>query len=124
MSGSKRSPAISAISWGRIDVEGLGEVKDAKLYPGGAREWDWNETGTRHTPGIQPSDVAELLEHGATVVVLSQGMDLQLEVGRETIDFLEDKGITVHVADTREAARMYNELAVSQPVGGLIHSTC
>jgi hypothetical protein len=124
MSGSKRSPAISAISWGRIDVEGLGEVKDAKLYPGGAREWDWNETGTRHTPGIQPADVAELLEHGATVVVLSQGMDLQLEVGRETIDFLEDKGITVHVADTKEAARMYNELAVSQPVGGLIHSTC
>jgi hypothetical protein len=124
MSGSKRSPAISAISWGRIDVEGLGEVKDAKLYPGGAREWDWNETGTRHTPGIQPSDVAELLEHGATVVVLSQGMDLQLQVGRETIDFLEDKGITVHVADTKEAARMYNELAVSQPVGGLIHSTC
>jgi hypothetical protein len=51
---------------------------DTRRYPGGGREWDWSETGTRHQPGIQPADVEELLTHGATVVVLSQGMDEQL----------------------------------------------
>ena len=54
--------------------EGSGSLKDAKLYPGGARAWDWRETGTRHDPGIQPTDVAELLDHGAEVVVLSTGV--------------------------------------------------
>ena len=66
------SPRITNLSWGSLDVEG-NSFRDAKLFPGGSREWDWNETGTRHVPGIQPSDVEELLEHGATVVVLSRG---------------------------------------------------
>ncbi len=37
---------------------------------GGGREWDWDETGTRHSPGNQPAD-EEFLAHGATAVVLS-----------------------------------------------------
>ena len=59
------SPRISSISWGRMEVEGVGSAKDFKLWPGGGRPWDWNETGTRHEPGIQPADVEELLEQEA-----------------------------------------------------------
>ncbi|MEU4219060.1 MTH938/NDUFAF3 family protein [Actinoplanes sp. NPDC026623] len=121
---ARRSPWILEISWGRIDVEGLGVVKDAKLHPGGGRAWDWAETGTRHSPGIQPADVEELLLHGATAVVLSRGMDLQLRVGREVLEFLEKRDVTAYVAETREAVRIYTELAATQPVGGLFHSTC
>ena len=91
---------------------------------GGGRAWDWNETGTRHSPGIQAADLTELLDHGAEVVVLSRGMELRLEVGPEPLDLLESKGIEVHVADTTEAVRIYNELAGKRPVGGLFHSTC
>ena len=64
-----RSPRIAEISWGHIEVEGVGRFKDAKLYPGGARAWDWRETGTDHVPGIQPADIQELLERGADDVV-------------------------------------------------------
>ena len=35
------SPRISGVSWGRMEVEGFGQGKDFKLYPGGGREWDW-----------------------------------------------------------------------------------
>jgi hypothetical protein len=38
------SPRISLLSWGRIEVEGHPPFKDAKIFPGGAREWDWRET--------------------------------------------------------------------------------
>jgi hypothetical protein len=31
---------------------------------------------------------------------------------------------TVHVAETREAAGIYNQLADGVPVAGLFHSTC
>jgi hypothetical protein len=119
-----RSPKVTEIAWGRVDVEGLGRFKDVKLYPGGAREWDWNETGTRHVPGIQPSDVDELIAAGATVVVLSRGMDLQLQVPESTLEALRDKGITAHVRETREAVTLYNELAEIVAVGALLHSTC
>ena len=88
-----RSPKITAIEWGRLEVEGLAPGKDFKLYPGGGREWDWSETGLRHSPGIQPADVEELLANGATTVVLSRGMWLQLQVGPDTLRFLEDQTV-------------------------------
>ncbi|MEV0898859.1 Mth938-like domain-containing protein [Actinoplanes sp. NPDC049802] len=119
-----RSPRITSVSWGEMAVEGLPPGKDFKLWPGGGRPWDWNETGTRHRPGIQPADVEELLEHGATTVVLSRGMDLVLQIDPATLRALRDRGVTVHEAETTEAVRIYNELAGSQPVGGLFHSTC
>ena len=124
MDESARSPRISHLSWGRIEVERRGAFKDAKLYPGGAREWDWRETGTRHVPGIQPADVQELLEQGAEVVVLSKGVLERLQVCPETLALLEQKGIPAHVLPTGDAVRVYNELAAGQKVGGLFHSTC
>jgi hypothetical protein len=121
----KRSPAIKHLSWGRLGVEGWdGFFKDAKLFPGGAREWDWNETGTGHEPGIQPADVEELLEHGATTVVLAKGFYGRLQVRRETLQMLEERNVPAHVGQTEEAVRLYNKLSKSERVGALIHSTC
>ena len=119
-----QSPRISHVAWGRLEVEGRGAFKDAKLYPGGAREWDWRETGTRHVPGIQPADVAELIEHGAEVVVLANGVLERLGICPETLDLLKNRGIPAHVLPTEDAVRLYNELAAGQKVGGLFHSTC
>ena len=124
MPGDLRSPSILQLSWGRLEIESVGTFKDAKLYPGGGREWDWRETGTRHVPGIQPADVAELLDYGAEVVVLSKGVLERLQVCPETLALLERKGLPAHVLPTEAAVRLYNELAATQKVGGLFHSTC
>jgi hypothetical protein len=119
-----QSPKILDVSWGRMEVEGLPPGKDFKLYPGGGRPWDWSENGTSHDPGIQPGDVFDLLNNGATTVVLSRGMDLRLKVDEATLRYLEERSIAVHVAETREAVRIYNELIADTMVGGLFHSTC
>ncbi|MGH7557922.1 MAG: Mth938-like domain-containing protein [Gemmatimonadota bacterium] len=119
------SPRIEGLEWGRIEVEGArAPYKDAKLWPGGSREWDWNETGTRHEPGVQPADVEELLEHGATTVVLSRGIQRRLRVRADTLEMLEERGVRSHVVQTLEAVRLYNELREREAVGGLFHSTC
>jgi hypothetical protein len=126
-SGSGRtmtSPRIVAVDWGRIDVEGFGTFRDAKLFPGGAREWDWAETGTAHKPGIQPADIAELLEHDITAMVLSQGMLSRLQVCPETLKLLGDKRIRAHVLPTVEAVALFNELRDFERVAGLFHTTC
>lgn len=121
MQGEQTSPKINSISWGRIEVEGHGTFKDARIHPGGAREWDWNETGTRHSPGIQPTDVQELLDHGAQTVVLGTGFHERLEVQPETLRMLERKGIEVYVRQSEEAARLLDEI---EGGAALIHSTC
>jgi hypothetical protein len=108
----ERSPRIKYVSWGQLEVEGKTEpYKDAKLFPGGSRDWNWRETGTGHNPGIQVSDVQELLDYGAKVVVLSRGMAECLHVPRETFDFLKQQQIAAHVLPTREAVALYNKLA-------------
>lgn len=119
-----RSPRVLQVSWGRMQVEGVGSGKDFKLYPGGGRAWDWAETGTAHVPGIQPADVEELLGRGATSVVLSRGMNLALQVAPQTLRLIEKAGVAVQVAQTSEAVDIYNRLAATEPVGGLFHSTC
>lgn len=124
MNIAPRSPRINHISWGRIEVEGVGTGKDFKLYPGGGREWDWRETGTQHDPGIQPADVEELLDNGANVVVLSRGMQLALKTSPKTLEMLKQRSITVYVKETKEAVEIYNRLADENAVGGLFHSTC
>jgi len=68
--------------------------------------------------------VQELVEHGAKVVVLSRGMAECLHVPRETLDFLKEQRIAVHILPTTEASAFYNKLAETEPVGGLFHTTC
>jgi hypothetical protein len=124
MTALKKSPRITQISWDQVEIEGNHKFKDVKLYPGGCREWNWNETGTQHTSGIQPADVTELLEHGSQEVVLSRGVLGRLKIHADTLSMLEDRKIRVHVRRTKEAVRLYNELCKTLPVGALIHSTC
>lgn len=118
------SPKINSISWGKIITENEAKYKDAKLFPGGSRAWDWNETGTHHVPGIQPADVEELLEHGAEVIVLSKGFHERLQVCEETTQMLENKGIEFYILQTEKAKDKYNELTDDHAVGALFHSTC
>lgn len=119
-----RSPRITKVGWGQIEVEGFGTFRDAKVFPGGAREWDWNETGTAHESGIQPADVAELIDQGATIVVLSQGMDSRLHICPQTLRLLEQDHIQIHVLPTAQAVELYNRLCEKEPVAGLFHTTC
>jgi len=120
-----RSSHISHLSWGRMEVDGVGVGKDFKLWPSGGREWDWRETGTHHVPGIQPADVKELLDNGSQIIVLSRGMLLMLRTCQETLDLLEGRHITAHIEETKRAAEIYNSLVSrGEAVGGLFHSTC
>lgn len=119
------SPKIISFEWGKITVDGyLNPFKDVKLFPNGARIWDWNETGTRHKPGIQFADVEELLENGAEVVVLSRGVHNVLQTQPKTLKELEKRGIEYYVLTSPDAVDKYNELRQKYQVGALIHSTC
>ncbi len=125
MPDSESSPRISRFAWGQVEVEGAaGAYKDVKLWPGGSREWDWRETGTKHAPGIQPRDVQELIDHGAEVVVLARGLYERLQVCPETLQMLKERNVGVEVLPTEQAVARYNELSESTAVGALIHSTC
>ncbi|MDX1671705.1 MAG: Mth938-like domain-containing protein [Balneolaceae bacterium] len=119
-----QSPKIEELSWGSVRTSDGQTYKDVKLWPGGSRSWDWNETGTEHSPGIQPADVEELIEKGSEEVILSRGVYERLQVKDETKKYLEERDIPFQIKQTEEAVETYNKLADERPVGALIHSTC
>ena len=119
---------ITNLAWGELEVT-IGEqtfhFKDCKIWPGGAHEWRWDETGTHHSPGIQPSDIEELLEHGVEVVVLTRGQLGRLGISPETEKMLHEQGVSYHVEKTKKAVTLFNELIRhGKRVGGVFHSTC
>ncbi len=121
----KKSPKIKSAGWGKMDIESIGRGKDFKLWPGGGRPWNWKETGTAHSPGIQITDVEELVEHGCSTVVLARGVFCRLKVTDEAIAYLQNHNIETIVTDTNRAVQMYNDcIEKNIPVGGLFHSTC
>ena len=118
------SPIITKLYWGKIEIDGYTPFKDVKLFPGGAKAWNWQETGTQHYPGVQYSDVEDLVNMGAKVIILSRGVLGRLKIQPDTINKLESKGIMVHVIKTKKAVELYNELRQTEIAGALIHTTC
>jgi hypothetical protein len=119
---------ITHLSWGQMEVQ-IGATtyrfKDCKVWPGGAKAWDWNLTGTRHQPGIQPADIEEIVAHGVEVMILSRGMQLRLRTCPETEALLHRQGIECYIEETGQAVERFNNLIQQgKKVGGIFHSTC
>lgn len=131
-----QAPIIEHFEWGTIIVrygDGSRETYSDKnrpnggnciIWPTGSRFWDWTIHNTHHNPGIQIGDVQELINQ-ADQIILSRGIDLVLQVPQGTVDYLERAGKRVHVLQSQEAARLYNQL-VEQGlrVAIVLHSTC
>ncbi len=119
---------ITDLSWGSMEVSIAGEKKifnDCKIWPGGARAWNWKETGTEHSPGIQPADIEEILSHDVDVLVMTRGSLGRLGVCAETEEALREQGISYHIEKTKKAVQLFNELSrQGKRVGGVFHSTC
>ncbi|MGN9846789.1 hypothetical protein ACTMTI_52695 [Nonomuraea sp. H19] len=73
------------------------------------RRWDWNETGTTHSPGVQPADVHEQLDRGCQVIMLSRGMPLALQTRPETLDHLRATTSASVVEGRAGGARSFDE---------------
>jgi hypothetical protein len=119
---------ITHLSWGKMEVTTNGQIyhfKDCKVWPGGAKEWDWNITGIRHQPGIQPTDIEEILNQDVEVLILTRGMELRLHTCPETEALLQSRGIEYHIEETKEAVKLFNQLVEEgKKVAGIFHSTC
>lgn len=124
MVSNPESPVVERLEWGRVRTR-VGAFRDAKLWPGGGRGWDWNETGTNHSPGVQVGDVIELLDRGSEIVVIGCGQHGRLQVTDEAIDLIEQRDAQPVILNSREAVDRYNGLiGDGVAVGALIHSTC
>lgn len=124
---------IASCEWGRITVvnEKSNQItshRDCRIHPMGCEEWDWCKSNTHHQPGIQFSDIEDLLQvhPNVTNVILSMGMKNALNIHPNTIHTMQQKypKVNLHTLTTMDAVALYQKLYKTHLVIALLHSTC
>jgi hypothetical protein len=110
---------IDHYEFGRIVVDGRQETKDLIILPHRVvRNW-WRLDGH----ALVLDDLAEVLEELPAHLVVGTGADGRMRPDPDTIQQLQDRGITVETLPTGQAVRRFGELDPARAAAAL-HLTC
>jgi hypothetical protein len=110
---------IDHYEFGRIVVDGHMETKDLIILPGRVvRSW-WRRAGH----GLVLDDLVEVLDELPPHLVVGTGADGRMRPDPDTIQQLQERGVTVEALPTGQAVRRFAEL---DPTGtaAALHLTC
>lgn len=101
---------------------------DCKVTEYGVNKWDWKKTGTHHVPGIQISDLEDMMKF-VDHFILTTGMEDRLKIGDVTLKYLRENGKTWEILNTNKLQHRFNYLMNNKKrdigrIGVLIHTTC
>jgi hypothetical protein len=111
---------IEHYSFGKIIVDGKTYTSDVIIYPDRVDSSWWRKEG--HTLHIE--DLHDVLNANPAVVVVGTGFFGIMKVPKETIAYLESKGIEVHAARTGKAVEIFNTFQAGKKVIAAFHLTC
>jgi hypothetical protein len=110
---------IDHYEFGRIVVDGREETRDLIILPNRVvRNW-WRQEG--HT--LVVDDLREVLDQLPSQLVVGTGTNGRLRPDPDTIQQLQQRGVTVEALPTSQAVRRFAEL---DPAGtaAALHLTC
>jgi len=111
---------IEHYSFGRITVDGKTYTSDVLIYPGRVDAHWWRREGHR----LQVADLTEVIQAGPQVLVVGTGAYGAMKVPKDTVAYLESKGLEVRVAETDKAVEVFNQLQKDRVVIAALHLTC
>ena len=112
---------IDAYQFGRIVIDGAEYIQDVIILPERVEASWWRREGHH----LHIEDLATVLADPPKVLIVGRGFAGVMQVPSALVKALEALGIEVHVANSREAVKLYNELAPTNPsLAAAIHLTC
>jgi hypothetical protein len=111
---------ITHYSFGRITVDGKTYTSDIIIYPQRISPSWWRKEGHN----LQPVDLEEAVAAKPDIVVIGTGAHGVMRVPKETVQFLESKGIEVQSARTDQAVAIFNSAPKDKAVFAALHLTC
>jgi hypothetical protein len=110
---------IDHYEFGRIVIDGRQETKDLIILPDRVvRNW-WRRDGH----ALVLDDLVEVLDDLPARLVVGTGADGRMRPDPDTLQQLQDRGLTVEALPTSQAVRRFTEL---DPAGtaAALHLTC
>lgn len=111
---------IEHYSFGRITIDGKTYTSDVIIYPGKVDASWWRKQGHN----LEVADLKDVISAKPQVLVVGTGTTGFMKVPKETLSYLELKGIEVHVERTDKAAELFNQLQKDKIVIAALHLTC
>jgi hypothetical protein len=110
---------IDHYEFGRIVVDGRQETKDLIILPGRVvRNW-WRHDGH----ALVLDDLSDVLDELPSHLVVGTGANGRMRPDPETLQQLQNRGLTVEALPTSQAVRRFGELDPANTAAAL-HLTC
>jgi hypothetical protein len=110
---------IDHYEFGRIIIDGREETRDLIILPDRVvRDW-WRQAGH----ALVVDDLGEVLDELPAHLVVGTGADGRMRPDPDTIQQLQDRGVTVEALPTSQAVRRLGELDPARTAAAL-HLTC
>ena len=111
---------IEHYSFGSITINGRTYTSDVIIYPDRVNASWWRKEG--HNLNIV--DLTDVLNAKPDVLLVGTGSSGLMKVPKETLSYLESKGIKVHVSLTAQSVDLFNKLQSEKKVIAAFHLTC
>jgi len=111
---------IEHYSFGKITIDGQTYTSDVIIYPDRIDASWWRKEGHN----LQPEDLKDIVNANPNALIIGTGAFGVMRVPKETIAYLESKGIKVHAMRTGKATGLFNDLQKNTIVMAALHLTC
>ena len=111
---------IEKYEFGRIKIGDAEYTRDVIIHKGRVYADWWRKEGHN----LVPEDLEIILKDPPSILIIGTGYSGLMKVPKETIKFLEDKGIKIIIERTANACRRFNELSKREDVSAALHLTC
>lgn len=114
---------IDSYSFGKVIINGRSYTSDVIIYPNRVDPSWWRKEG--HL--LQPDDLMEIIAAKPDIFIIGTGYSGVMEVPKETIDYINYKGIIVYIEKTTKAVELFNRLQkekTGKTIIAALHLTC
>jgi len=114
---------ITHYSFGRITIDGKTYTSDVIIYPDEVDSSWWRKEGHY----LQPVDIKDVVEAKPDILIIGTGNSGVMQVPKETLIFVNLKGIEVYLDITGRAVELFNKLQSAKPdkiIIAALHLTC
>jgi hypothetical protein len=112
---------IKNYSFGNIVINNKNYSADIIIHTDESLDTPWRRQESHY---MTITDIPTVLEKLPEILIIGTGAVDIMKIDEKMLSSLKQRGIEVHIARTKQATKIYNDLSKTKKVCGCFHLTC